>query len=279
MGIIIRLQIRYKWLKRYILGNISDFDVNNPVPYEDLEEIDKWALSRLNKLIKDCTNAYDVYDFHNAYHALNQFCVVDMSAFYLDIIKDRLYTTKKDSVKRRAAQTTMYEILSSLVRILAPMTCYTAEEIWKFMPHKQGENNVSVMLDYYPKVNPKFDNEELEAKWAKIIKIKDEVAKKLEMARANKEIGLSLAAKVTLYADKDEYEFIKGKEELLQEVFIVSKVEIKEGKKEEDKTQIVGVELEQAPGEKCERCWMYSETVGDDSNNPTICHRCSENLK
>ena len=264
---------------RYILGNISDFDVNNPVPYEDLEEIDKWALSRLNKLIKDCTNAYDVYDFHNAYHALNQFCVVDMSAFYLDIIKDRLYTTKKDSVKRRAAQTTMYEILSSLVRILAPMTCYTAEEIWKFMPHKQGENNVSVMLDYYPKVNPKFDNEELEAKWAKIIKIKDEVAKKLEMARANKEIGLSLAAKVTLYADKDEYEFIKGKEELLQEVFIVSKVEIKEGKKEEDKTQIVGVELEQAPGEKCERCWMYSETVGDDSNNPTICHRCSENLK
>ena len=99
------------------------------------------------------------------------------------------------------------------------------------------------------------------------------------MARANKEIGLSLAAKVTLYADKDEYEFIKGKEELLQEVFIVSKVEIKEGKKEEDKTQIVGVELEQAPGEKCERCWMYSETVGDDSNNPTICHRCSENLK
>lgn len=264
---------------RYILGNISDFDVNKPVAYEDLQEIDKWALTRLNKLIKDCTESYDVYDFHNAYHALNQFCVVDMSAFYLDIIKDRLYTKKTDSIERRAAQTVMYEILSSLVRILAPMTCYTAEEIWKFMPHKTNENAESVMLAYYPKVNPKYENKELEEKWAKYIKIKDEVAKKLEIARANKEIGLSLAAKVILFADGKDYEFIQGKEELLKEIFIVSDVEIKEGKEEADKDSIVGVKVEQAPGEKCERCWMYSETVGEDKENPTICHRCSENLK
>lgn len=262
---------------RYILGNISDFDVNNPVSYEDLQEIDKWALARLNKLIKECTEAYDIYDFHNAYHAINQFCVVDMSSFYLDIIKDRLYTLKKDSVARRAAQTTMYEILSSLVRILAPMTCYTAEEIWKYMPHKKGENTESVMLDYYPKVNPKYDNEPLEEKWAKLIRIKDEVAKKLEVARANKEIGLSLAAKVILYAEGEEYEFIKDKSELLKEIFIVSAVEIKEGKADTDIG--IKVEVEQAPGEKCERCWMYSETVGEDKENPTICHRCSENLK
>lgn len=264
---------------RYILGNISDFDVNHPVPYEDLQEIDKWALTKLNKLIKDCTDAYDVYDFHNAYHAINQFCVVDMSAFYLDIIKDRLYTSKTDSVERRAAQTAMYEILSSLVRILAPMTCYTAEEIWKYMPHKDGENKESVMLEYYPKVNPQYDNKELEETWDKYIKIKDEVAKKLELARANKEIGLSLAAKVTLFADGKTYDFIKGKEELLKEICIVSDVEIKEGKKEEDKDAIVGVSVEQASGEKCERCWMYSETVGKDENHPHICHRCSENLK
>lgn len=262
---------------RYILGNISDFDVNNPVSYEDLQEIDKWALARLNKLIKECTEAYDIYDFHNAYHAINQFCVVDMSSFYLDIIKDRLYTLKKDSIARRAAQTTMYEILSSLVRILAPMTCYTAEEIWKYMPHKTSENTESVMLDYYPKVNPKYDNEPLEEKWAKLIRIKDEVAKKLEVARANKEIGLSLAAKVILYAEGDEYEFIKDKSELLKEIFIVSAVEIKEGKADTDVG--IRVEVEQAPGEKCERCWMYSETVGEDKENPTICHRCSENLK
>ena len=262
---------------RYILGNISDFDVNNPVPYEDLLEIDKWALSRLNKLIKDCIKAYDVYDFHDAYHAINQFCVVDMSAFYLDIIKDRLYTLKKDSIERRAAQTAMYEILSSLVRILAPMTCYTAEEIWKYMPHKQNENTQSVMLDYYPKANPKYDNEELEKKWEKYIKIKEEVAKKLELARANKEIGLSLEAKVILYADGEVYNFIKGKEELLKEIFIVSQVEIQEGKAEDD--AIIGVKVEKASGEKCERCWMYSETVGEDAEHPHICHRCSENLK
>lgn len=264
---------------RYILGNISDFDVNNPVAYEDLEEIDKWALSRLNKLIKNCTKAYDEYDFHEAYHALNQFCVVDMSAFYLDIIKDRLYTSKTNSIKRRAAQTTMYEILSSLVRILAPMTSFTAEEIWKFMPHKQGENSESVMLEYYPKPNIYYDNKQLEEKWAKLIKIKDEVAKSLEVARANKEIGLSLEAKVILYPDAREYEFIKGKEELLKEIFIVSEVEIQENRRNKDDEVAMGIKIEKAPGKKCERCWMYSETVGQDEENPTICHRCSENLK
>jgi isoleucyl-tRNA synthetase len=261
---------------RYILGNISDFDVNNPVAYEDLLEIDKWALARLNKLVKECTESYDVYDFHNAYHAINQFCVVDMSSFYLDIIKDRLYTTKKDSLERRSAQTAMYEILSSLVRILAPMTCYTAEEIWKYMPHKNGENTESVMLEYYPKVNPKYDNEALEAKWDKYIKIKDEVAKKLELSRANKEIGLSLEAKVILYANGAEYEFIKGKEELLKEIFIVSDVEVRQGNNSD---AIVDVKVEKASGEKCERCWMYSTTVGQDQEHPHICHRCSENLK
>lgn len=202
-----------------------------------------------------------------------------MSSFYLDIIKDRLYTLKKDSVERRAAQTAMYEILSSLVRILAPMTCYTAEEIWKYMPHKANENTESVMLDYYPKVNPKYDNEELEKKWDKYIKIKEEVAKKLELARANKEIGLSLEAKVTLYPDVREYEFIKGKEELLKEIFIVSDVEIKENRRNEDTEVPIGIEVTKAQGQKCDRCWMYSETVGQNSEHPTICHRCVENLE
>ncbi len=264
---------------RYILGNISDFDVNSPVAYEDLQEIDKWALTRLNKLIKDCTKAYDTYDFHDAYHAINQFCVVDMSQFYLDIIKDRLYTEKPNSIKRRAAQTTMYEILSALVRILAPMTCYTAEEIWSYMPHKQNENTQSVMLDSYPKVKQEYDNEELALRWEKLIKLKEEVAKKLELARANKEIGLSLEAKVTLYAKGEEYEFIKDKEELLKEIFIVSDVEINPNKRAEDEEQKIGITVEKATGEKCERCWMYSQTVGKDNENPTICSRCSQNLK
>ena len=257
---------------RYILGNISDFNVNEPVKYDELEEIDKWALIKLNHLIKDCTKAFDEYDFNKAYQAINTFCVVDMSNFYLDIIKDRLYTSKKESTKRRAAQTAMYNILSGLVRIIAPMTVYTAEEIWKYMPHKNGENTESIMLEYWPKVNEKYENKELEEKWNKIIAIKEEVSKALEMARAEKVIGHSLNAKVTINADKENYNFLKDKEELLQEVFIVSAVEVKEANE-------LKIDVTPAEGEKCERCWMYSTTVGEDKENPTICHRCSEALK
>ena len=256
---------------RYILGNTDDFDVNSPVAYDDLQEIDKWALTRLNKLIADCTKAYDEYDFNKAYQDINTFCVVDMSNFYLDIIKDRLYTYKADSVERRAAQTTMYEILNALVRILAPMTAFTAEEIWKFMKHKTTENADSVMLAFYPEVNPKYDNKELEEKWDKIIALKEEVAKKLEEARAEKVIGHSLNAKVVLYAEGEELSFVNENKELLLTVFMVSGLEVIEGSHD--------VKVAVADGEKCERCWMYSTTVGEDKENPTICHRCSENLK
>lgn len=264
---------------RYILGNISDLDVNNLVDYKDLEEIDKWALMKLNKLIKECTKAYDEYEFNKAYKAINNFCVVEMSNFYLDIIKDRLYTSKPDDIKRRAAQTTMYKILSALVRILAPMTVYTAEEIWKYMPHTENEKKESVMLDFYPKANPEYDNEELEIKWNKLIKIKDEVAKELEVARNKKIIGHSLNAKVTLYLEEPDYEWLKDKEELLKQIFIVSAVEVSGNRRNDDDEVEIGVKVEQAPGEKCERCWMYSETVGEDKENPTICKRCSEALK
>ncbi len=263
---------------KYILGNISDFDVNHPVAYEELKEIDKWALTRLNRLIRTCTNAYDTYDFHDAYHAINQFCVVDMSAFYLDIIKDRLYTSKPDSKERRAAQTTMYEILSVLVRILAPMTCFTAEEIWSYMPHREGENVESVMLNDYPKVNAKYENEALALKWEKLIKIKEKVAKQLELARENKDIGLSLEAKVSLFAEGEEYEFIKGKEDLLKEIFIVSDVNIYENRRNEDAEVKIGIKVEKAKGQKCERCWKYSETVGESSDYPTLCESCRDNL-
>lgn len=279
-GIIKQVAEVYRKIRntaRFILGNISDFDVNNPVSYEELQEIDKWALTKLNKLIEDCSNAYDGYDFKKAYQAINQFCVIDMSNFYLDIIKDRLYTEKPNSIERRAAQTTMYEILQALVRILAPMTCFTAEEIWKFMPHKDNEKLDSVMLSYYPEINEKYNNKELEEKWNKIIKIKELVSKKLEEARSEKVIGHSLNAKVTLYAEKDEYEFLLENKELLMTVFIVSGLEIeKNERKNEEK---IGVKVEVADGKKCERCWMYSTTVGDDKENPNICHRCSEALK
>lgn len=262
---------------RYILGNTYDFDPENPVAYENLQEIDKWALTKLNKLVKDVTENYDNYSFSNCYHDINQFCVIDMSNFYLDIIKDRLYTSKKDSVERKAAQTTMYIILDSLVKILTPMIPFTAEEIWKAMKHTKTENVESVMLTDFPEANDKYDNNEITEKWNKIIKLKDIVSKELEVARTDKIIGHSLNAKVTLYAEDNQYDFIKDNLELLQTVFIVSAVEVeRNARKDEIK---IGVKVEQAPGEKCERCWMYSETVGQDKENPTICHRCSENIK
>ena len=262
---------------RYILGNTFDYEPENPVKYEDLEEIDKWALTRLNKLVKDCTENYDNYSFNNCYHDINQFCVIDMSNFYLDIIKDRLYTYKKDSKERKSAQTTMYIILDSLVKILTPMIPFTAEEIWKAMKHTGNEEVESVMLTDFPEVNDKYDNAEITEKWDRIIKLKDIVAKELENARAAKTIGHSLNAKVTIFAEGEQYKFLKENEELLKTVFIISALEIKENERKDEVK--LGVKVEQAPGEKCERCWMYSETVGEDKENPTICHRCSENIK
>ncbi len=257
---------------RYILGNTYDYDPENPVAYEDLQEIDKWALTRLNKLIKDCTKDYDTYSFGNCYHDVNQFCVVDMSSFYLDIIKDRLYTEKADSVARRAAQTTMYYILDALVKILTPMISFTAEEIWSAMKHTEKENVESPMLADYPVTNDEWDNKEIAEKWEKIIKVKNIVAKDLELARAEKTIGNSLDAKVTIYADGEEYKFLKENEELIKLVLIVSGLEIQENnRKQEEK---LGVKVEHATGEKCERCWMYNDHLEDG-----LCPRCKEVLE
>ena len=257
---------------RYILGNTYDYDPEKPVAYEDLQEIDKWALTRLNKLIKDCTNDYDTYSFGNCYHDVNQFCVVDMSSFYLDIIKDRLYTEKADSVARRAAQTTMYYILDALVKILTPMISFTAEEIWSAMNHTKKENVESPMLADYPVSNDEWDNKEIAEKWEKIIKVKNIVAKDLELARAEKTIGNSLDAKVTIYAEGEEYKFLKENEELIKLVLIVSGLEIQENnRKQEEK---LGVKVEHATGEKCERCWMYNDHIEDG-----LCPRCKEVLE
>ena len=262
---------------RYILGNTYDYNPDEPVKYDKLQEIDKWALTRLNKLVRNCTENYDNYNFSGCYHDINQFCVTDMSNFYLDIIKDRLYTSKKESLERKSAQTTMYIILNSLVKILAPIISFTAEEIWKAMQHSKEENVESVMLTDFPTVNAKYDNEEITEKWNKIIKLKDIVSKELENARTNKIIGHSLNAKVTMYAEGKQYDFIKENLELLKTVFIVSKVDVMENARKDEVK--IGVKVEQASGKKCERCWMYSETVGENKEHPTICHRCSENIE
>ncbi|HEY5583809.1 MAG TPA: isoleucine--tRNA ligase [Ruminiclostridium sp.] len=268
---------------RYVLGNINDFKPDtDSVDYNEMCELDKWALYKMTNLIKKVNEAYSTYEFHIMFHAIHNFCVVDMSSFYLDIIKDRLYTSKADSKQRRAAQTVMYEILQSLVRMLTPVLAFTTEEIWQFMPHRATDDLDSIQLNSWPEVNEKYIDIELAEKWNKILALRSDASKILELARANKTIGHSLNAKVTIFADGADYEFVKSIESELVSIFIISAVEIKklteapaDAQKGEEMPNIKIV-AQQAPGDKCERCWMFSEFVGKDENHPTLCNRCAD---
>ncbi|MGE5473638.1 MAG: isoleucine--tRNA ligase [Ignavibacteriales bacterium] len=267
---------------RFILGNISDFEPDaHGVQYSELQEIDKWALMKLMKLINRVTQAFEDYEYHVVYHSIHNFCVVDMSNFYLDIIKDRLYTSKADSVERRSAQTAMYEILDALVRMLTPMLAFTTEEIWQYMPHRKSHDKESILLNEWPTVNEKYIDEKLEEKWNKILDIRSDVSKALEVARTEKVIGHSLNAKVTLYADEKNLAFLSGIKDDLVTIFIVSAVELAKGSAGLAKGELTGLEIkvESAHGDKCERCWMYSESVGKDAEHPTLCGRCSSVVK
>lgn len=267
---------------RYILGNINDFNPDkDSVAYNEMTELDKWALYKMTGLIKKVNEAYSTYEFHLMFHAIHNFCVVDMSNFYLDIIKDRLYTSKPQSKERRSAQTAMYEILHSLVLMLTPVLAFTTEEIWQYMPHKASDDAESVQLNNWPEVKEEYINKALAEKWDKIISLRADVSKALELARANKTIGHSLNAKVTLFADGAYYDFVKSIEKELVPIFIVSACELKnfdDAPASAQSGELVNVKVlvEQAPGEKCERCWMYSEEVGNNEQHPTLCKRCAD---
>jgi isoleucyl-tRNA synthetase len=204
-----------------------------------------------------------------------------MSNFYLDIIKDRLYTSNATSQDRRAAQTVMYEILQSLVRMLTPVLAFTTEEIWQYMPHRASDDTDSIQLNNWPEVNEKYLDRALAQKWDKILAFRTDASKILEIARANKTIGHSLNAKVTIFADGDDYDFIKSIESQLVSIFIVSAVEVNKlaeapaDAQNGEEMPNIKIVVTQAQGDKCERCWMYSEYVGKDENHPTLCKRCS----
>ena len=257
---------------RYILGNISDFNPDTDiVDINDLMPIDKWAINKLNELIVKVKNGYDTYEFHQVYHAIHNFCVVDMSNFYLDVLKDRLYTEKADSHSRRAAQTTIYIILDSMTRMLAPILAYTSDEIWKYMPHKADSDAECILYNEMPEVIELALEENFIANWDKIHELRDTVKKELEVAVKEKLIKASLEASVTLSAKGDEYDFINTVKDELAAAFIVSEVKL------DDNTDgDLKVTVAKAQGEKCERCWAYSETVGSCSEHPTICARCAE---
>lgn len=267
---------------RFLLGNLYDFTPGeDDVDYSNLMELDRFALIKLQRLVQKVTDAYDKYEFHRVYHDVHNFCVSDMSAFYLNILKDRLYISKADSVERRAAQTVMYIILETLVQLLAPILTFTTEEIWMFMPKGEGKPK-SVQLTDWPQVNQKYLDAEMENKWEKMIGVREQVVDALEIARSAKIIRDSLEARVDLYAVKDLYEFLKPIEDELATLFIVSQSFLhclEEGvpfgiTKEFDNG--VSVRISPAEGDKCERCWMYSDYIGSSGEHPALCKRCEQ---
>ena len=255
---------------RYILGCINDFNPDtDSVAIEDLMPIDKWAINKLNELITKVKAGYDSYEFHQVYHAIHNFCVVDMSNFYLDVLKDRLYTEKADSHTRRAAQTTIYIILDAMTRMIAPILAYTSDEIWKYMPHRADHDAECVIFNSMPEVIDIALEENFISNWDKIHELRDTVKKHLEVAVKDKMIKASLEAAVTLKASGAELDFIKSVENELAAAFIVSEVSIEAAEGE------LEVVVSKAEGEKCERCWCYSKTVGENADHPTLCARCA----
>ena len=265
---------------RFILGNLGDFDPNTDmVDVSELFEIDKYALMLLNRLITTVNDGYDNFEYHVIYHAIHNFCILDMSNFYLDILKDRLYVEKADSKSRRAAQTTIYMILRALTLMISPILAFTGDEIWGYMPHIDGDDVENVVFNELPTKPIIADDEALIAKWSRIEQLRADVQKALEIARTDKVIGASLEAKVTVFASSDDYELLSTNIDELNSVFIVSETEVVNSDGGEFKGEFVGVTVSHSHGEKCERCWSYSDTVGADSEHPTLCSRCAGILK
>ncbi|MCX3067589.1 isoleucine--tRNA ligase [Cetobacterium somerae] len=270
---------------RYILGNSSDFNpLTDAVAYEDLMEIDKWALNKLERLKRVVTESYEKYEFYNLFQEIHYFSGIDMSAFYLDIIKDRLYAEKADSKERRAAQTVMSEVLVTLTKMVAPILSFTAEEIWETLPESLKDSESVLLTDWYVN-NDQYLNDELDTKWEEIVKLRKDVNKTLELARQgeNKIIGNSLDAKVILSADNAELaRFLEDNKEILEEVFIVSQLVIANEKDDSfvkgEEQEALFVKVEHADGEKCERCWKYSTELGTNPEHPTVCPRCTSAL-
>lgn len=259
---------------RYILGNLcdgKDFDPDTEmVEISKLRDIDRWALARLDEVIDKVKNAYEAMDYYLAYHALISFCVVDMSNFYLDVVKDTLYCDGKKSLARKSVQTTMYIILDSLVRLVAPILSFTADEIWSYMPHRKNDDLRGVVFNQMPEKTGAVCDEE---KWSKVHAIRDDVLAALEEKRAEKLIGKPLEAEVTVFTDDES---VKAFENELADACIVSKVIVNIGGEGSYKGSVCSVTVAKKSGEACPRCWKFDDTVGLNSKYPTLCKRCAD---
>ncbi|MGL4207985.1 MAG: isoleucine--tRNA ligase, partial [Candidatus Adiutrix sp.] len=258
---------------RFILGNLADFDFKtHGVPINEMGEIDRFILAQLNTLVAKVRKAYDDYEFHAIYHLINNF-VVELSAFYHDVIKDRLYTLSANNPKRRSTQTAMYEILSTITRLMAPVLSFTCEEIWDHLP---GEKPESVFLTDLPQVVAAYENEELCQRWSALMKVRATVNRELEEARRHKIIGAPLNAQVHLGAYGQTLELLRLYEEQLPEIFIVSSVILSENLdlKAEGAAQCVA-SITPSPDLKCPRCWVHAPEVKKDADdNFSLCHKC-----
>jgi isoleucyl-tRNA synthetase len=265
---------------RFLLGNLYDFDPGRHyLPPSQREEFDRLALSWLAKLIKRVREAYERFEFHMVYHSLHQFCAVELSALYLDILKDRLYVSRPDAPERRSAQSTLYDLLLSLVKLMAPILSFTAEEIWSYLP-KSGEPD-SVLLSTFPEPAEGFPDEALLEKWDLLLKVRSEVNRALEQARREKRIGNALESQVTIGAAGDLLDRLKTQQAELLTLTMVSQLNIQPGLPaglESQELPGLTIAVERAPGDKCERCWFYLTSVGEDETQPQLCSRCRQIL-
>jgi isoleucyl-tRNA synthetase len=275
---------RIRNTSRFILGNLGDFDPDtDAVSYPDMQPIDRFALHRLQDLVKRIRGAYETFEFHVAYHSLFNYCTLDLGAFYLDVLKDRLYTSPPRSNARRSAQTALHIVLDTVTRLQAPILAFTSDEIWPYMPQRD-DKPVSVHLADLPVVNESFEDPKLAQEWEAILNLRAEVTKVLEEARAQKVIGHSLDAAVTLSLPEDLVEKGLPAVEELRTIFIVSKVSMAsagglEGAYESTSIPGLGIRVDRVAEEKCERCWIHDGSVGENEEHKTICSRCVEALR
>jgi isoleucyl-tRNA synthetase len=260
---------------RFLLGNLYDFQPEkDAVPTPELYELDRWALYRLHKLIDRVREAYESFEFHVVYHSVQNFCAVEMSALYFDILKDRLYTYPGASLGRRSAQTALDEILKALTALMAPILSFTAEEVWKHMPSYPGKAE-SVHLSSFPEVRREYLDESLNDRWERIWEVRAVVTKALEEARKEKGIGLSLDAQVQLFLPEKAYALLQPYEKELKSIFIVSSVTLTPDPAGKE----TRAEVTRAAGGKCERCWNYDTSVGQYPEHPLLCKRCTEAIQ
>jgi len=254
---------------RYLLSNLYDFDPSrDSVPYAQLLEIDRWILHRLSDLVTRVREGYESYEFHRVYHAVHTFCGVDLSAFYLDVLKDRLYASVPDSPERRSAQTALYALAETLARLMAPILPHTCEEVWQFLP--SAERAESVQLADFPAPAAEWKNEEIGARWDRLLQFRETVNKAMEEAKEAGTIKKPQSARVVVSVPPEPYQLLREYEDQLAKIFVVSQAALRNGEQAE-----VKVTVEPAPGERCERCWLVLPTVGTIADHPTLCDRCA----